>query len=246
MRRAGHVLRLLGAASLAALAVAPPALAAPDVPTVPGDVAVDEGHKPFLVGHAVGVQIYTCTVVASGFAWGPASPRADLDDNHGRRIVRHFAGPVVAGQRREHGRRPSRRGVSVDFTAIPWLLLETVSTTPGADGDRLAGGGSGEQRRRSNAARRAAISSARRSTPSSSRRSARWARMKRSAAAAVSMATKPMPTSMTTMVMMRPGGAQSSASLAVAAGAERALDTRRAWRERWRASSSPHPREERP
>ena len=56
---------------LAAIAPAVPlagvATAAPSAPEVPGTIAVEEGHKPFLVGHAVGVQIYTC----NGSAWGP-------------------------------------------------------------------------------------------------------------------------------------------------------------------------------
>src|SRR4051794_1373057 len=84
--------RLLLAAvvvAAAALPLAQVAHAGPAAPPVPGDVAVPDGNKVFLIGHAVGVQIYTC----NGATWGPATPRADLYDDHDNLIVTHFAGP---------------------------------------------------------------------------------------------------------------------------------------------------------
>jgi hypothetical protein len=132
--------RLLLAGVLAAAAFAPQAAhAAPEPPAVPGDISPPAGHKPFLVGHAVGVQTYTCLTVAGGYAWGPGRPTADLRDDTGKVIVRHFAGPswqakdgsTVIGSRVD--------GETVDPTALPWLLLSAASATPGADGDRLAG-----------------------------------------------------------------------------------------------------------
>ena len=39
-------------------------------PTTPIDIAVPEGNSPFLVGHAVGTQGYTCLPTANGgTAW---------------------------------------------------------------------------------------------------------------------------------------------------------------------------------
>ena len=124
--------RLLPAFAFAALALAQAAHAGPAAPPVPGDIAVPEGNKVFLVGHAVGVQIYTCT--ATG--WSAAVPRADLYDDNGKRIVTHFGGPTwqamdgsrVVGQLVDF--------VTVDATAIPWVLL-SASTAAGPDGDRL-------------------------------------------------------------------------------------------------------------
>lgn len=43
----------------------------------------------------------------------------------------------MAGQGRQHGRGPPVDGVTVDATAVPWLLLSAVSTTAGPDGERL-------------------------------------------------------------------------------------------------------------
>jgi hypothetical protein len=139
--RLTHPRRLL-AGIVAAIAVWPAAQAAQAAtapPSVPPDIAVEAGHKPFLIGHAVGVQIYTCTTVAGGFAWSSATPRADLYDDRGNVIVKHFGGPswqakdgsTVVGRR-------ARPPVTVDPTAIPWLLLERASATAGPDGDRLA------------------------------------------------------------------------------------------------------------
>lgn len=127
-------------AAAAAIAVAPAvALAGPPAPDVPTDIAVTGNHKPFLVGHAFGDQIYTCTTVPGGYAWSAATPRADLYDDRGNVIIRHYGGPswqandgsVVVGKR--------EAGVSVDPTAIPWLKLSAASTSAGSDGERLSG-----------------------------------------------------------------------------------------------------------
>lgn len=106
-------------------------------PDVPSRIEVEAGNKVFLVGHAVGVQIYDCKASADGFAWSFVAPRATLYGDHGQRIATHFAGPTW--QARDGSSVVAQRvdGVTVDPTAIPWLLLSTVSTSAGADGDRL-------------------------------------------------------------------------------------------------------------
>lgn len=133
----GRSLAALAAATVTALSVAGPAPAAPAVPPVPGDIAVPAGHKPFLLAHAEGVQIYTCQEREAGYAWSSATPRAVLLDARGHQIGTHFGGPAwraddgstVLGSRVD--------GETVDPTAIPWLLIQAHSATPGPDGDRL-------------------------------------------------------------------------------------------------------------
>ena len=44
----------------------------------------------FLIGHAIGVQIYTC----NGLTWSSAVPRANLYNDHGKLIITHFRGPT--------------------------------------------------------------------------------------------------------------------------------------------------------
>ena len=65
-----------------------------DPPAVPSQIQVGPGHKVFLVGHAVGVQIYSCNATAGGFAWAFVAPRANLYDDHGRLTMTHFGGPT--------------------------------------------------------------------------------------------------------------------------------------------------------
>jgi Protein of unknown function (DUF3455) len=128
--------RLLLAGVVAAavvLSLTQVAQAGPPSPDVPPEIQVPAGNKVFLVGHAVGVQIYSC----NGVVWGFVAPRADLFDDHGKLIITHFAGPTwqatdgsrVVGQL-------AADPVTVDTTAIPWLLL-SARTFAGPDGDRL-------------------------------------------------------------------------------------------------------------
>ena len=111
-----------------------PAQAGPAGPEVPPRIAVEAGHKPFLVAHAAGVQIYRC----DGASWGTSTPRADLFDERGLRIGRHYGGPTWEARDGSTVKAARVDGVSVDPTAIPWLLLGTTVAAPGQDGDRLA------------------------------------------------------------------------------------------------------------
>ena len=124
-------------AAAAVLSVTQVAQAGPPPPVVPSKIEVRDGNKVFLVGHGVGVQIYSCNTTSSGFAWGFVAPRANLYNDHGKLIITHFGGPTwqaidgsrVVGQLVDF--------VTVDTTAIPWLLLSAASTAAGPDGDRL-------------------------------------------------------------------------------------------------------------
>jgi FtsP/CotA-like multicopper oxidase with cupredoxin domain len=132
----------LAALALAAASLAVPAavaVAGPAAPDVPGDIAVEAGHKPYLAAHAEGVQIYTCLATAGGHAWSPATPRADLFGANGKRIGRHYGGPTWEARDGSKVVAARVRGVTVDPTAIPWLLLSASSTSAGGDGDRFEG-----------------------------------------------------------------------------------------------------------
>jgi hypothetical protein len=134
--RFAHLL-VAGLAATAAAASLPQAAAAgPPEPIVPTRIQVEDGNKVFLVGHAVGVQIYTC----GAYGWSPPTPRADLYDDSGKRIATHFGGPTW--QATDGSKVVARRvdGVTVDPSAIPWLLLaaDPDSTSAGPDGARLA------------------------------------------------------------------------------------------------------------
>ena len=137
--RPGRLLLTGILAVAAAWTLAQPAAARVDAPTVPGAIQPPAGHKPFLEGHAVGVQIYSCAATPTGHSWAFVAPRANLYKPNGRLLMTHYAGPSweakdgskVVGSRVD--------GVTVDAGAIPWLLLSATAATPGPDdGDRLA------------------------------------------------------------------------------------------------------------
>ncbi len=112
------------------------AQAGPPAPTVPGPIQVPDGNKVFLVGHAVGVQIYSCNATTSGFGWGFVAPRANLYDDNGKLIITHFAGPTWQAKDGSTVVGHVEASVTVDPTAIAWVLLSAASTAAG-DGDRL-------------------------------------------------------------------------------------------------------------
>jgi Protein of unknown function (DUF3455) len=122
-----------------ALSVAQVAVAAPSPPSVPTKIDVPAGNKVFLVGHAVGVQIYACGPTASGNGWSLAGPRADLYDDNGKVIATHFAGPTWQAKDGSYVKGQVVDRATVDSTSIPWLLLSATAKAAGPDGDRLAG-----------------------------------------------------------------------------------------------------------
>jgi hypothetical protein len=118
----------------AVVSLAPVAAAGPAEPTVPEEIEVPEGNKLFLVGHAEGVQIYSC----NGTAWGLVAPRANLYNDKGKLIMTHFGGP--SWQATDGSKVVAQRDGQANVEgAIPWLRLAAVSTSAGPDGDRLAG-----------------------------------------------------------------------------------------------------------
>ena len=125
--------RLTSTLAVIAAAVTLPlaqAHAGPKPPDVPGAIQPDAGNKAFLVGHAEGVQIYSC----NGSAWGLVAPRATLYGDNGKVIATHYAGPTWEANDGSKVVGSRVNGVTVDPTAIPWLLLSASSTTHGRIG----------------------------------------------------------------------------------------------------------------
>ena len=87
-------------------------------------IQVTDGSKVLLIGHAVGVQIYSC----DGTGWNLVAPRANLFDDQGELIITHFAGPTwqATGESMVVGN--AEASVSVDFTAIPWVRLSAATS----------------------------------------------------------------------------------------------------------------------
>jgi hypothetical protein len=120
-------------ATVAALALASPIAAHA---AEPAKIQVPAGHEPYLLAHAIGVQIYACAATPDGPKWQFVAPEALL---YGHRFLgHHFAGPTWKAADGSNVRAARVDGATVDPTAIPWLLLKATSTAAGRHGDRLA------------------------------------------------------------------------------------------------------------
>jgi len=100
-------------------------------PEVPDAIRAPVGEAVVLLAHASGSQIYSCQGGTDGkFAWTLKAPDAELKDDQGKIIGRHFAGPAwkvrdgseVTGKAIAHADSP-------DPASIPWLLVNAVSHT---------------------------------------------------------------------------------------------------------------------
>ena len=103
-----------------------------NAPVVPALLAVPAGNKVSYMAYATGFQIYTCTETSPGvFAWVFTAPEADLYANsafNGGSVGSHFAGPTWESNSGSNVVGTKLQGVTVNATAIPWLLLGAVSS----------------------------------------------------------------------------------------------------------------------
>ena len=137
--RFDRLLLVAALAAVAALSLAQAVHAGPAAPAVPAEIAVEEGHKPFLVANAVGVQIQACTASGGSYRWSLVAPRADLFDRNGKLLGTHFGGPSWQGKDGSLVKAALERRVTVDPTTIDWLRLRVTHEAAGAEGDRLVG-----------------------------------------------------------------------------------------------------------
>jgi len=103
------------------------------VPDVAPQLAVPNGQVLLVKAFATGVQNYVCSKGKSGFEWTFKGPQAELADDAGRAIGKHYAGPTweASDGSKVVGRSvASLAGESGD--AIPRLLL--VSTENSGSG----------------------------------------------------------------------------------------------------------------
>lgn len=123
----------------AAMPVAPGAYAAPAGPLavpsdMPASLRVPAGNVAFLAAPATGVQIYTCAMSGTTFAWSAAVPAAVLYNDEGDKIGTHFAGPTWQASDGSTVKGHKLVAITVAPDAIPWLLLNAVATTVGPSG----------------------------------------------------------------------------------------------------------------
>jgi hypothetical protein len=94
-------------------------------PTVPDSIQAPAGEELVFMARASGVQIYVCRPDAEGKpAWTQKAPEAELFDEQGKVIGKHFGGPTW--QLNDGSQVTGKMAAKVDAPhpkAIPWLLL---------------------------------------------------------------------------------------------------------------------------
>jgi hypothetical protein len=100
-------------------------------PEVPEKIMATAGENVVLVAHASGSQIYVCQAGADGkLAWTLKAPDAELRNDQGAVIGRHFAGPTWRlNDGSEVTGKAAARVDSPDADSIPWLLLTVTGHT---------------------------------------------------------------------------------------------------------------------
>lgn len=100
-------------------------------PQTPDNLKVPAGQTLQLKGVTKGVQIYQCkakTGNTNQFEWTLKAPEADLFDDNGKKIIKHYGGPTwealdgskIVGTVKAKADAPKT-------SAIPWLLLQAKS-----------------------------------------------------------------------------------------------------------------------
>ena len=100
----------------------------PDLPEGCGSIQVEAGNQVSFHVYAIGVQIYRW----NGTAWTFVAPSANLyaDAGFNGKVGFHYGGPTWESNSSSKvvAARVAGTGCTPDATAIPWLLLKTVST----------------------------------------------------------------------------------------------------------------------
>ena len=102
-------------------------------PDVPDKINAPAGEEVVLQAHATGSQIYVCQAGTDGkLAWTLKAPDAELHDQQGAVIGRHYGGPTWKdNDGSEVKGKAVARVDSPDSDSIPWLLV----TVTGHAGD---------------------------------------------------------------------------------------------------------------
>jgi hypothetical protein len=100
------------------------------VPEVPVELVVPAGNRLAFYLDATGQQVYVCQQNASGgYGFVLQAPDADLFKPSGRIAGSHYAGPTWEALDGSTVVAARVAGVTVDPSAIAWLLLSAVSHT---------------------------------------------------------------------------------------------------------------------
>jgi len=120
----GMITRLLQVAALIGL-ITPASAQSMPRPDVPEKIKAPTAEEIVLVAHATGSQIYVCQPTAdSKLAWTLKAPEAELHDQQGAVVGRHYEGPTWKdNDGSEVTGKATARVDSPERDSIPWLLV---------------------------------------------------------------------------------------------------------------------------
>jgi hypothetical protein len=120
--------RIDGFASVVLLAAATMFAIPVTAQQVPQQLRPPANEQLLLRVHAKGDQVYICKSEAAQFAWTLKAPDAQLFDQDGKSLGKHFAGPSWEAN---DGSRVTGKAIanapSPEADSIPWLLVSIVS-----------------------------------------------------------------------------------------------------------------------
>lgn len=100
-------------------------------PTVPSSIQAPASEELVLITRATGFQIYVCRFDVEGkTGWVLKAPEAQLFDQQGNSIGKHFGGPTW--QHNDGSQITARMAARMNApvqSAIPWLLLNVTGHT---------------------------------------------------------------------------------------------------------------------
>ena len=120
----------VSASTLALLLLSPVSPALADhgqdnrAPEVPAALEVPVGNKVEFHAYAVGVQIYVWNAASSTWVFKAPSAVLYADAGNNGEVAIHYAGPTWESNSGSKVLGAKVNGVTVDPTAIPWLLLK--------------------------------------------------------------------------------------------------------------------------
>lgn len=129
--------RRVASAYLALIALAAASVVAVQAgsPAIPDNLKVPQQNVQLLKTQATGVQVYVCKARAedpSTFEWSFKGPIAELWNERGEKVGKHYGGPTWEGNDGSTVvAEVVERANAPDPDSIPWLLLKTKSN-PGA------------------------------------------------------------------------------------------------------------------
>jgi hypothetical protein len=95
---------------------------------IPAQIKAPGGYTPALITHAIGDQIYQCTLNKEKYTWVLQAPDARLLDDKGQIVGNHYSGPIWEYKEgsRIVGQVINKLDVNPD-SSISWLLVKVIA-----------------------------------------------------------------------------------------------------------------------